>query len=287
MPSPVTAGGGGASVDGLAGVGCLVTARCGVRAGLGQRRRCVAGGRVRRRRRGLRLARRLGFGGDLALPLAPLRGERSLHAFVMQALLLDLLEPYDLLLGPSLEVLVLLAGVLGLALLVFQPGPCLVELATRLLVLVERHRRRIRGDGEQHVGRGGVVRPLDAGQERVLSDPGVHELANRHLLEIGAEGGDLGFESRQFLVGRVDLDGELIDARLGVEHRLRGGIRPITGGLDLACRTLGSTVGVLGVECPDRHAPERRGDGRDRDERRGNTPRALDLDLDFNITVRL
>ena len=87
----------GASVDGLP-----VDVDWSSAAWLGQRRRCVAGGRVRRRRRDLRLACRLGFGGDLALALAPLRGERRLHAFVMQALLLDLLEPDDLLLGPAL-----------------------------------------------------------------------------------------------------------------------------------------------------------------------------------------
>ena len=95
-------------------------APAGSGARLDQRRRRIAGGRARRRRRDLRLARGLGVGRDLALPLAPLRGERGLHAFVVQALLLDLLEQHDLLLGPALELLVLLGGVLRLALLVLE-----------------------------------------------------------------------------------------------------------------------------------------------------------------------
>ncbi len=207
--------------------------------------------------------------GEPALLLAPLGLERQADLLVGEALLLDLLEVLDLLVGlggellvahPLLGDLVLLGGqIVGLAL----------EIALGDVELVEGVVGRARGDAAE-LGRPQLVeRLLVPGEDRDAGVARRHEPLGGGMVDGGAQVVDLGLQHGPLLLelGRLVL--QPVQVGLGLRPLLGRLVGAILGGGDLLGGLAGGALVGLGVGGAGEHR------GRQRDDQAGDEQAVL------------
>ncbi len=237
-----TATGAGAAAGAAAGRSRAGGRRCGSGGRGIVRSRTVRHDGVGRSDRGRLFRVGGGLGGDRRLPRLALAIEFLLHRLVDQALLLHLGQMDDLGFGRRLQVGETLLRRIGLTLPRLEVGPPGIDLVGHGGEVVERDRGVATRDAAQEIRGDLVVGVIEVDQQRKGRRPRLGERPDRLGREFGAHRRGLRLDRREFLLGVDDLDAQLVDFGLGVEHPLRRFVGAVARRLDLA-RRLGGGAG--------------------------------------------
>jgi hypothetical protein len=179
------------------------------------------------------------------LSLAALALQLAANGLVAQSLLLDLFQVINLRLCPRLQFSVLLLRRRGFISSMLEVVTAVGDLFHQRVELVDLDGGRAARYGAQHDCCVPVGRRVDTREQWVRLATGASELAHRGLLQARAHPTRLRLEHRQLGRRDLDVDRQLIDAGLGVEHRLRRRVRPVLRRLDLAGGTHSRLISVL------------------------------------------
>ena len=186
--------------------------------------------------------------GRLALGLlATLALELALHGFVLQALLLDLLEEHHLGLGVRLQLDRAFAELLGLGQLVVERLALVLDVVDgggELVLVAEAGTHR---GGVQHVAAGLVGVGARVAEQRHQLDAAADEAPHGDRGQGRAQLVRVGLERGEAFLGLGDLDLELVELRLRVEHGLGGRVGTVLGVDDLRCGLPGALLARLGA----------------------------------------
>ena len=175
----------------------------------------------------------------LLVPDALLAFELLLHGFVDEPLLLDLGQPDDLRLRGGLESCQRVDSGFCLLLLGGEFVAGLRDVGHDRVELVQVRDDRVRGHRCQDVGGEDVVGLVEIDEQREVGPAGADVLADGLRLEAVAHLVGASLDGGQLLLCLGDLEFELGDLRLLVEHLLSCCVCPVAGGLDLPCGPFG------------------------------------------------
>lgn len=185
---------------------------------------------------------RLAFAAFLLVASALLSFEFLANGLVGKALLFDCAELYHFFFGSHLERCERLDRCFGRILLEGQLLASFLDVAHYGVEFVEICNDGVCRHGRKDVGGEYVICLVEVDEQWETRSASADELADRLRFKSIAHLVSAGFDGSQLLLGLGNVEDELVDLGLLVEHRLCSGVRSISGILDFTCGPFGGRL---------------------------------------------